>query len=120
MTTIEYGFDTFGRVAPDTNPRFLTIRELESTFDGDRLVSQKMKFLSVVDMSKVSLVATTDYFQKGENIEAEINGFCMLNGYLNFLPVNRYSTDGEPNTFFIDGGESDFESVYQFLASLIS
>lgn len=120
MTQTEYGFNTFGKVAPDTNPRFLEIRELETISEDGRVVQQNVKFLSIVDMSKISLVATTDYFQKESGIEAEINGFCMLNGYLNLLPVNRYSTDGQSNTFFVNGEESDFDSVYQYLATLVS
>jgi hypothetical protein len=140
MEYSRYIFDTFGRVEEGQKPRFVTMQEIainESgnaiNENGDAIKSsderepiaieqgeRKTTFLSIVDMSKISLVSTTEYFDDGKGQQAEISGFCLIQNQMNLFPVNQYSADGSNNVFFFDDKEYSFLDFYEFISTLIS
>lgn len=133
MEYSRYIFDTFGRVEEGQKPRFVTMTEIAINESGDAIKSpderepiaieqgeRKTTFLSIVDMSKISLVSTTEYFDDGKGQQAEISGFCLIQNQMNLFPVNQYSADGSNNLFFFDGMEYPFLDFYEFISTLIS
>jgi hypothetical protein len=94
MEYSRYIFDTFGRVEEGQKPRFVTMQEIAINESGDAIKSpderepiaiekgeRKTTFLSIVDMSKISLVSTTEYFDDGKGQQAEISGFCLIQNH---------------------------------------
>jgi hypothetical protein len=137
MEYSRYIFETFGRVEEGQKPRFVTMQEIVFNEGGDAIKSpdaesetkepiaiekggRKTTFLSIVDMSKISLVSTTEYFDDGKGQQAEISGFCLIQNQMNLFPVNQYSGDGSNNVFFFDEMEYSFLDFYEFISTLIS
>lgn len=121
---IEYTIEPFGKPPESTPQRFFTIGErVILTDENGEKIGIKETFLSIVDMSKISLVSITDFHQKRNDQYAQINGVLLINGQLNLLPINRYSLVDETifdNRFFIEGEQVDFFAMYEYLTTLIS
>ena len=125
MEYLSYNFETFGRVNVGEKPRFVTMQEIAINKSGDgidepKIEQRKTTFLSIVDMSKISLVSTTEFFENDKGQYAEISGFCLIQNQMNLFPVNQYSTDGSNNVFFFDEIEYSFLDFYAFISTLIS
>lgn len=133
MEYSRYIFETFGQIEDGQKPRFVTMQEIAINESGDAIKSpdarepiaiekggRKTTFLSIVDMSKISLVSTTEYIENDKGQYAEISGFCLIQNQMNLFPVNQYSADGSNNLFFFGETEYSFLDFYAFISTLIS